>query len=400
MSRTALAIPELIDQIVQQGQRDDCQVLSIVAKRFTIPSQRRLFRTIVVPTDGACERLHALLSSSPHLAAHARHFGVNLSNVKQPEPLVVLDMLQGLKHFTITAYHEDELSWPDIDAGVRSAIYRALQRPGVKSLHLDSIDEIPRALLRYGIHTFSHLTIIGVLTLDENDSEQPDWITARPLTDDDNGPLQKLQMAIVGEAGSFPIYTLLRQPEMRPALRHLPWICIVYDRAGWDFLDDAGLFGNLKEVVLTWVFMGSRDAEALGTQHPFDLPFLPNLRKISLLVVAPLTGMWVDAFDFIGEAVTLSEKTPALEDLRLIIDPSAVVEDEVELVLPPPKPIAFFADPRYAERLPCLRRISCFKTERSTLGLDDFTVYMGAVFPAPLNDGILYCGMHSPASFD
>ncbi|KAJ7633288.1 hypothetical protein FB45DRAFT_914807 [Roridomyces roridus] len=269
-----------------------------------------------------------------------------------------------------------------MDPLIQSTISRVIRLPGVRSLRVDCIDKFPSALLRYGVYALSQLTILGDLSLDETDQtpgEDSELIT-------NVGPLQKLHMAIVGQsADRLSSYAFMRRPDVRSALYHLSWICVALDRDGWDFLNDSELFRNLTELVVTWAFFHN-DAQ---TVHPLHLPSLPNLRQISLHIILSSTGMGV--LEFIGTSITLAERTPALEDLRLIFSPlDAPVGGEQ-----PPKPIPFFDDASYAQKLPCLRQIRCLMTEVNPMELEDFTAYMAAVFPAPLKAGILACGIQS-----
>ncbi|KAJ7612981.1 hypothetical protein FB45DRAFT_1036516 [Roridomyces roridus] len=205
------------------------------------------------------------------------------------------------------------------------------------------------------------------------------WRRPDPLTG--IGPLRQLQIAI----GSTPTYNFLRQPDIRPALMSLVTMDLSLDRHGRDFLNDVELFCNLKELGLLWEFPQEHSARV----HPLNFPFLPNVQKIRLVFLSLGPGLlWADVFEFIGASITLAETTPALEELALVLNPSPPGER--------PGPIPFFNDPHYAEDLPALRWIRCYHQDaRSDITLEDFTAYMGAVFPAPLKDGILTCHSRS-----
>ncbi|KAJ7633290.1 hypothetical protein FB45DRAFT_1003378 [Roridomyces roridus] len=378
MSPTALSVPELVDEIAEQMESNECQILCLVAKRFVVPSQRRIFRTILLPNDRACERLYSLLSGSRHIAEYARHLTIDLASVKNSEAIVVLDMLRGLKHFILTPTFPDHLSWSTMKIPIRSAISRVIQLSGIRELHLCSIEGFPSALLRYSVHQVRHLVIYGQLTLDNTD--QMSWMKPEPLTD--VGPLQRLE---IGDPtrDSLPIYNFLRRADVRPAIMNVASIRLMVDLRAWDLLGDAQLFRNLTQLWLTWIFLGRhRDWVTL---HPLDLPSLPSLRKFYLAVI---TDLWEDALVLMGESITLAEQTPALEELGLVLEPSLTTSERSG-------PFPFFGDSSYAEKLPTLRRIKCHMTgdESSNAMLDEFTEQMRTRFPAPFADGILTCGI-------
>ncbi|KAJ7608262.1 hypothetical protein FB45DRAFT_524557 [Roridomyces roridus] len=372
----ALIPSELMDEIVEHtDDYETIESLSLVARRFVAPSQRFLFQTVSLTTNSACRQLHLLLTESPHLTKYVRSLAISVSDVRDCEHLDVLDLLGGLNSLALTGNYDDGFSWVQISSAIRSSILRLVQLPTIQTLHLDSIKEVPSTFLHYAVHAFSQLTLICVgVSYGDLSLHIP------------NPNVERLRhLTIIGCGKSM--YTFMHGSTVRPSTRHLTQMNLILDEAVGEFLHASSFLDCLESLVLTWGFIPS---ETDRMQHPLDPPFLPNLRKLSLDIIAP---SWKDALTFAGSFVNLAEKTPALEELSFIVEPApSPLSDEPAQ---PPEPFALFGTRLYAKRLPRLRRVQGFaKYEAEGVSLQEFEADMGARFPGPRADGILACAVY------
>ncbi|KAJ7633207.1 hypothetical protein FB45DRAFT_1058162 [Roridomyces roridus] len=142
----AVVPQELVDKIVEQarGKKNlTIQSLSLVARRFVAPSQRRLFRRIALSGESDDKKLNSVFTESTHL--------VRYPSSKARSPIAVLHMLTDLSSPEIAASRRrpDRLSWAQILLAVRSSICHAIRLPRSRVFSLDCVDDSMEFLIAF-----------------------------------------------------------------------------------------------------------------------------------------------------------------------------------------------------------------------------------------------------------
>ncbi|KAJ7075521.1 hypothetical protein B0H15DRAFT_866765 [Mycena belliarum] len=146
---------ELIDLVIDEASTSapTLQSCALVSRAFYPRAQYQLFSQIdfvLVPSTRShgLERLHDVLSNSPHLIQYIRSLKITHGDDKEPLPedvlvdleatlVPILASLVNLRSFTVT-----ELDWSCLPPGVRNAIWEVCQRPKLTRLRLKGTGEL------------------------------------------------------------------------------------------------------------------------------------------------------------------------------------------------------------------------------------------------------------------
>ncbi|KAG5638344.1 hypothetical protein H0H81_000587 [Sphagnurus paluster] len=186
-SKFSLSIPEDVVNIILDQFEDtpnDLQIrtflaCSTIARPFLAPSQARLFKKVILHSDGSkcnkCQRLYVLLTQSPHLALHIRVLVLDpapqwfklpddpeLPNwIFREEKLApVLDIIPYLRAIHIRPEKYRLLYWRDLTGELEASFLRAFRSPYLKELEIKFL-EVPATL-------FSFTTDLEDLSLTES----------------------------------------------------------------------------------------------------------------------------------------------------------------------------------------------------------------------------------------
>ncbi|KAJ7609246.1 hypothetical protein DFH06DRAFT_189733 [Mycena polygramma] len=308
---------ELIAAIVDELEHDraSLKACSLVASAFCSPSQRHLFRAMwlhrenwqfytsvqealhrgtTVPS-GTIKRGSALLSESPHLAAYVRDLTIDLSDsANEDVPLAhVLQAAQNLERFVISGL---VVHWGDLSGPLVSTLLDAFARPGLKSVHLLNMRDVPAsAMLR--VLASARVVSIHYSTFTEEEE----------LAENASPDVVSVLNHLILSTGMPSTYDLILSPRA-PQLRNVTKLLLRVDTAARLHAERllSSLAGTLVQLELDFGELS----------FPFTLTHLPHLRVLTLRIFRGIARRLPDGFA--GTLAGLSLPTLTLTTIFVI----------------------------------------------------------------------------------
>ncbi|KAJ7723662.1 hypothetical protein B0H16DRAFT_1698903 [Mycena metata] len=255
---------ELINAIVDKVPDSSLVACSLTSTAFVAPSQRRLFRQMVMAlTDvPAYERAARLLDFSPHLGRHVRSLAVHLTGI--PRNFSLLRNILGYlsEHVERVAIAGDSVTVNQISE--HPGLMNLISLPSIKCLAFEHMNGVPAALISRALSTCEQV-LLSYLTIADED-ELASEVSARP------GSLRNFSIA--GDA----LLSFALHPMRIGSLHQLKWLSIIFPP----------ITGALVPGFMDLLASCAWTLEYLELEFELDLPRLPALPLLKHLVI------WLD----------------------------------------------------------------------------------------------------------
>ena len=278
----SVAIPQdIIDNIIEAVDDDDrlLRKCALVSSSFLLPCRKRLFSSLFLIDDQACQRLYQFLIENPvvqsfvksiHIASHYTASRFPLSNCTSLIAILRLTFCC-LKRFAI--YTGNPLNWNDFSSEMKDALSTIIHSSTLQTLDLTRVN-VPITFFG-GIHLAK--LRLNSLCLNGLDGKQPSSLTPA-----------------ASEGETTASHTVLEECE-------------------WNFFSPVRgtRFSTSLYLSLIW------DME--GLTKPIFLPFMCRLRVFEIFI-SPSSATWKDfsILSFLMRSLRLSLTSPAtLEHLQL-----------------------------------------------------------------------------------
>ncbi|KAF7340982.1 hypothetical protein MSAN_02083600 [Mycena sanguinolenta] len=342
---------ELIEFILVELDTDSLRACSLVSSPLFPPSQRLIFRSLVV-SYADIPKAQSLFASADHIL----HYCTGIFPPLIPSSRVFLT----IKGRTV--------EWKDMTLPLHSALHALLDSAAVYSLNLAGIFDVPPSFILLALSSFRRLGLYSI-TLD---ASEPD-ILERP------GTLRTEQLTI-------------RAP-YEDSMKRIADV-LLQDKSMPGYLDNikqltVGMHRAVKPESLRLIGAAANNLRCLHLRcgvfrTHIDLPHLPVLKVIELkLYLGFSVGLPQNLYTTIA---AFPETVPAIETLRLTF--YGALPGREDLVNDPAGCFPLFNDAcAYRGRLPCLRRVHCngwwdpANTTREKAEWADFSVYVESKFP-------------------
>ncbi|KAJ7254718.1 hypothetical protein C8J57DRAFT_610382 [Mycena rebaudengoi] len=153
---------ELIEAIIDQADDETTlKSFSITAHRFVVPSQRLIFRSVIIgPAPGLYGALQTRLIASPHLALYIHELQVNLVGSHGAAVAYILRSIPNLRRLD---FRSSDLSWNatthDVH-GVIDALVTLIAQPSLCYLAIIDAWQIPPSFILYAVSSVSFFLIL------------------------------------------------------------------------------------------------------------------------------------------------------------------------------------------------------------------------------------------------
>ncbi|KAJ7765290.1 hypothetical protein B0H16DRAFT_415760 [Mycena metata] len=301
--------PELIETVIEEigDHSSSLRACSLVSNAFAVISQRRLFRFVHLKSPMA-----GVLATSPHLASYVRdlHIHLVLDEEHQDGLRKAIWLLKNVHRLTITAVWEGPCAWDSFAANLTGSLVSLCTSSSLRCLAFYNLRRVPLVLIRHALLSCEELCLVVEDVDIHND-------VVLPGTSQDTRYLTHLRLDY-SPVQDPALHALLIDDKMIPILARLEDLELTVRGSV-----DTSLLGfepiALKsEPCLQHLTMnfGKILVYREGPGNPVRLPFLPNLRVVTL--EANVDELRIPA-SILHTITSLPSSVPNLETLHIVL---------------------------------------------------------------------------------
>ncbi|KAK7063558.1 hypothetical protein R3P38DRAFT_2674669, partial [Favolaschia claudopus] len=365
--------PELAEIILSHLDSDWLRATALASSSLLAPSQRWLFRSLVIPYANIL-KANSLFTVSRHLLGYVHELQVELEASLTAQNHVLAALLPSLHNLTCLSVKGRTAEWNDLTPPLQAAFYDLLSSGRLHSLNLVAVVEIPLSFLILALSSVKKLGIYSV-TVEATDSELPSATSALQTED--------LTVRAVQQSEIQPLLTFIMQSI------NVGGVTVeCFRRLA------LGMNRTIKSQSLLLIVATSRSLRYLQLrcgvfQTSLPLPLLPILQELELkFYLGYNVGLPQNLYTAIAALPTTA---PSIEVLRLTFHGS--LPELEDLVHDRSGPMTLFDGTcAYRECLPRLRKVHCHgwkEVETSSREWTDFRAYIQEKFPGIWDTGML-----------
>ncbi|KAJ6457268.1 hypothetical protein C8R45DRAFT_1081919 [Mycena sanguinolenta] len=364
---------ELIEFILADLDTDSLRACALVSCPLLSPSQRLIFRSLVVPYADI-PKAQSLFAASSHILDYVHKLEIELEPSLTSQNGAIASLLPLFPNLECLTIMGKTIQWMDMTLPLHSALHALLDSAAVYSLNLAGIFDVPPSFVILALSSFRRLGLYSI-SLDASEYD----VLERPAL------LRTEQLTIRApyEDSMKRIADLVLQDKPTPGyLNSIKQLTVGMHRAVKP--------ESLRLIGATANTLRRLHLRCGVFRTHIDLPHLPVLEMIELKL---FVGFGVGLPQNLYTTITAFPDTvPAIETLRLTL--YGALPGREDLVNDPAGCFPLFDDAcGYRDRLPCLRRVHCHgwwdPASDKAHDMAEFSAFVESKFPGLWGTGIL-----------
>ncbi|KAJ7359679.1 hypothetical protein DFH08DRAFT_1075074 [Mycena albidolilacea] len=378
----ALLPQELFDAIIDKiHDKETLKACALLSSAFLPPSQRKLFRKVLIGLGRRSRNTTTALAESPHLVSYIRDLTIVMPSTVPISVAVagVLRSVQNIESLVVSGIAPG-VNWNSVEHEARSTLLDCLLRPSLRSLQLSGMQDVSAALI-------SAATAVPVVSFFDIRMDVREEISEQLHA---SAPAPRLRRLTLGDAGPAvrPICDFLLHPRKPAYTQQIERLSIRIDQ------DNASYAGRIMAAcaaTLKYLVVNPKDITRL--------PLLPFVLEFEIKVWVGydrrLPAFFSQNISQIASSIPLAE-TITLAVFVRPIHPGPEIQWADEAPLP-------IFGPSFMDRaqLLHLRRVHCILRRQGPFDdisalFDRFVLAMESMMPGLRGTGILRCTLDNP----